>query len=63
MQTLEDDSEVFYLMSQAYQPEYARGIRWDDPAIGIAWPPAAERVISKRARSYPAFVPDVPTRL
>jgi len=62
-QTLEDDSEVFYLMSQAYKPEYARGIRWDDPAIRIEWPPAAERIISKRDRSYPDFVPEVSTRL
>jgi len=37
-QTLEDDSEVFYQMSEYYQPGSSRGIRWDDPEIGINWP-------------------------
>ena len=37
-QTLVDDTEVFYQMSEFYHPESARGIRWDDPAIGINWP-------------------------
>ena len=49
-QTLEDDTEVLYQMSHHYVPEAARGVRWDDPVFGIAWPPAEERVIS-RARS------------
>lgn len=54
-QTLEDNSEVFYQMSQFYAPEYARGVRWDDPAFGIKWPPA-ERTILERDRTYPDFV-------
>src|SRR5262249_12099237 len=37
-QTLEDGCEVFYLVSAPYAPASARGIRWDDPALGIAWP-------------------------
>ena len=37
-QTLEDDTEVFYQMSAFYAPEANRGVRWDDPAFGIAWP-------------------------
>jgi dTDP-4-dehydrorhamnose 3,5-epimerase len=53
-QTLEDDTEVFYLMSAFYAPECARGVRWDDPAFGIAWPPA-ERIIIERDRTYPDF--------
>ncbi|WP_029005300.1 dTDP-4-dehydrorhamnose 3,5-epimerase [Azorhizobium doebereinerae] len=36
--TLEDDSEVFYLMSRTYVPELARTYRWNDPAFGVAWP-------------------------
>ena len=51
-QTLEDDSEVFYQMSQFYHPESARGVRWDDPAFQIEWPPA-ERIIIPRDREYP----------
>lgn len=50
-QTLEDDSEVFYQMSEAYYPECARGVRWDDPAFGIEWP-LSEAVISARDRNF-----------
>ncbi|MGH7380667.1 MAG: dTDP-4-dehydrorhamnose 3,5-epimerase [Candidatus Methylomirabilales bacterium] len=53
-QTLEDNTEVFYQMSEFYVPEAARGIRWDDPAFGITWP-SGERIISDRDRSYPGF--------
>jgi dTDP-4-dehydrorhamnose 3,5-epimerase len=54
-QTLVDDSEVLYLMSTPYVPEAARGIRWDDPAFEIEWPPADRRVMSERDRSYEDF--------
>jgi len=54
-QTLEDDTEVSYQMSEVYAPECARGIRWNDPAFGIHWP-AADRIISIRDNSYPDFV-------
>jgi dTDP-4-dehydrorhamnose 3,5-epimerase len=53
-QTLEDATEVFYEISVSYAPEYARGVRWDDPAFGIQWPPAGRR-ISTRDRTYPNF--------
>ncbi len=56
-QTLEDNTEVFYLMSEFYAPECARGFRWDDPAFGIAWPEDA-RVISRKDRAYPNFMKD-----
>jgi dTDP-4-dehydrorhamnose 3,5-epimerase len=52
--TLEDDSEIFYQMSEFYYPELARGVRWDDPAFGIAWPHEVE-VMSDRDRTYPYF--------
>jgi dTDP-4-dehydrorhamnose 3,5-epimerase len=52
-QTLEDDTEVLYHMSHHYVPEAARGVRWDDPAFGIEWPPADERIISQRDRAWP----------
>ena len=39
-QTLVDASEVLYQISTPYVPDAARGVRWDDPAFGIEWPPA-----------------------
>ena len=53
--TLEDDSEVFYQMSEFYAPEHARGVRWNDPAFGIGWP-IAEPIMADRDRNYPDFV-------
>jgi dTDP-4-dehydrorhamnose 3,5-epimerase len=46
-QTLIDNTEVFYQMSELYHPECARAVRWDDPAFGIEWP-SGPRVISRR---------------
>jgi dTDP-4-dehydrorhamnose 3,5-epimerase len=54
-QTLEDDTEVLYHMSHRYVAEAARGVRWNDPAFGIEWPPAAERIISERDRMWPSY--------
>lgn len=61
-QTLTDDCEVHYLMAQAYQPELAGGVRYDDPAFGIAWPLAVSR-ISARDRDFSDFNPDVHRRV
>jgi dTDP-4-dehydrorhamnose 3,5-epimerase len=55
-QTLEDNTEVFYQMSQFYDPDAATGVRWDDRAFGIQWPPA-DRIISARDATYPDFRP------
>jgi dTDP-4-dehydrorhamnose 3,5-epimerase len=52
--TLVDESEVFYQMSEFYHPDAARGVRWDDPAFGIAWP-ARPAVISDRDAAYQDF--------
>jgi dTDP-4-dehydrorhamnose 3,5-epimerase len=57
-QTLVDDSEVSYMMTDFYEPQYARGVRWDDPAFGVVWPPD-ERVIIERDNGYPDFGPEV----
>ncbi len=51
-QTLQDDVEVFYQMSQFHAPEAARGARFDDPALGIRWP-LPVTAISPRDRSWP----------
>lgn len=52
--TLSDDTEVFYQMSEFHMPEFARGVRWDDPAFGILWPDKVA-IISEKDRSYPDF--------
>jgi dTDP-4-dehydrorhamnose 3,5-epimerase len=56
-QTLVDETEVLYMISDPYVPEAASGVRWDDPAFGIEWPPADVRVISERDRSWPDYAP------
>ena len=55
-QTLADDCEVFYQMSEFYVPDAATGVRWNDPAFAIAWP-IANPILSPRDAAYPDFVP------
>lgn len=55
-QTLTDSAEVFYQMSVAYQPDAARGIRYNDSALGIRWP-LANPTLSARDAAYPDFEP------
>ena len=50
--TLEDKSEVLYEISEFHHPECARGLRWNDPAIGIEWPREPARM-SARDAAYP----------
>lgn len=52
--TLQDATEVYYQMSELYNAESARGVRWDDPAFRIVWPEKVA-VISERDRTYPDF--------
>ena len=54
--TLEDNTELFYQMSEFYHPELSRGVRWNDPAFQIAWP-AEVKTISERDATYPDFEP------
>lgn len=54
--TLDDDTEVSYLMGAAYDPRLARGVRWNDPAFAIDWP-MAPAVISDRDAAFPDFAP------
>jgi dTDP-4-dehydrorhamnose 3,5-epimerase len=53
-QTLLDDCEVFYQISRAYNPEYARGVRWDDPRFGIEWP-IRNPILSPKDSSFANF--------
>jgi dTDP-4-dehydrorhamnose 3,5-epimerase len=54
-QTLEDDTEVFYQMSDFYAPAQASGVRWNDPAFAIQWP-IENPIMIDRDRNYPDFM-------
>jgi dTDP-4-dehydrorhamnose 3,5-epimerase len=58
-QTLEDETEVFYQISEFYAPESARGVRWDDPGFAIPWPEPVT-VISEKDRNLPLFSSPTP---
>lgn len=51
-QTLSEESEIYYMTSAFYAPEAVRGVRFDDPAIGILWPLDATAV-SEQDRGWP----------
>lgn len=53
-QTLTDDVEISYQVSEFYTPGAERGIRWDDPSFGVAWPLPVS-VISEKDASWPKF--------
>lgn len=55
-QTLEDDTLVYYQVSEPYTPNRERGLRHDDPALGIDWP-LETRVISAKDSSWPLLEP------
>ena len=55
--TLEDNTDVFYQMSNFYSPDHARGARYNDPAFAIDWPDAPE-IISEKDLAYPDFKQD-----
>ncbi len=54
--TLEENTEVFYQMSEFYSPEHARGVRWDDPLFNIHWPLEVIEM-SPKDRALPDFNP------
>lgn len=54
-QTLMDDCEILYQMSDFFDPQLARGVRWNDPAFGIEWP-IPDPIILDRDNTYPDYV-------
>jgi dTDP-4-dehydrorhamnose 3,5-epimerase len=56
-QTLTDDAEVVYQVSEAYAPGVERGLRHDDPALGLSWPLPVSRISAKDA-SWPLLPRD-----
>jgi dTDP-4-dehydrorhamnose 3,5-epimerase len=57
MQCLTDHCEVHYQMSEDYAPELARGVRWNDPVLGIPWP-VASPIVSARDENLPFLRPN-----
>lgn len=55
-QTLVDNTEVFYQVSQVYSAESERGIRWNDPEFDIEWPIDEDLVISEKDQNWPDFM-------
>ena len=53
-QTLEDNSEVIYQISEMYKPEYAKGICWNDKFFEIKWP-LIPTIMSKKDEKHPKF--------
>jgi dTDP-4-dehydrorhamnose 3,5-epimerase len=51
--TLEPDTVVLYKVTNPYAPAHDRGLAWDDPALGIAWPVRDGVVLSDRDRRHP----------
>ncbi len=54
-QTLEDNSEMYYQVSEFYEPASCGGVRWNDPAFGIRWPAMDGVILNERDQSYPDF--------
>lgn len=52
--TLQDDTEIFYQISERYSVDHARGVRWNDPAFAIQWPEKVV-VVSEKDRRYSDF--------
>ena len=51
-QTLADDCDVLYAMTEPHHPELARGVAWNDPAFAIDWP-LAPPILSPRDAALP----------
>lgn len=54
-QTLTDDTEIYYHISEPFRADAALGVRWDDPDIAIDWPAADKRTMSERDVGLPVL--------
>lgn len=60
--TLEQDVQLYYLVSNFYTPQAERGLRWNDPKLGIEWP-IVPSLISDKDANHPDFDPEYHLRL
>lgn len=52
---LSETADVLYKATAHYAPQWDRGIRWDDPAIGVRWPLAGPPILSDKDRAWPGL--------
>lgn len=57
-QTLENETMVFYQMTEFFHPECSRGVRWDDPRFAIEWPADKKGILSDKDQKFPVFISD-----
>jgi len=57
-QTLEDNTEIIYQVSEFYTPNSELGIHWNDPAFNITWP-IEEKIITEKDNAWKVFDLDV----
>lgn len=55
LQTLTDNCELLYFMSEFYSPEHASGVRWDDPFFSISWP-IKNPILSEKDKNWPLWL-------
>ena len=56
-QTMDDNTDVYYQISQFFKPKFARGILWSDPFFNINWP-VSNPILSKKDKTYAYFHSD-----
>jgi len=54
-QTMEENSEIFYMVSAYYAPDAEQGVRWNDPAFNIRWMQTENIIISEKDKNWPDF--------
>lgn len=54
--TMENETEVFYQMSEFFYPELSKGVRWNDPLFNISWPKVENLIISQKDREWKDFI-------
>jgi dTDP-4-dehydrorhamnose 3,5-epimerase len=53
--TMENDSQVYYLVSEFYESSSEKGIRWNDPTFNIKWPITENLIMSEKDKAWPDF--------
>ena len=56
-QTLDNETEIFYQVSEFYSPKAEHGIRWDDAAFSIKWRPYEKLIISEKDKHWDNYLP------